>query len=107
MFAPQTMDLYHIETDRKGGYIEFAVRQIYRAEPSEAYRQIASVDTDAVLAKKRGRGASTTLRPFPVGRYHLLLNLKLSFRVQPNRTDIFVCVKLSKLAEHLFFIILN
>ena len=25
-------DLSHIETDRKGGYIEFAVRQIYRAE---------------------------------------------------------------------------
>ena len=32
MFASQTMDLYHIETDRKGGYIEFAARQIYRAE---------------------------------------------------------------------------
>jgi len=32
MFASQTMDLYHIETDRKGGYIEFAVRQIYRAK---------------------------------------------------------------------------
>ena len=28
--------------------------EIYRAEPSEAYRQIASVDTDAVLVKKRG-----------------------------------------------------
>ena len=55
MFASQTRDLYHIETDRKGGYIEFAVRQIYRAERSEAYRQIASVDTDAVLAKKRGQ----------------------------------------------------
>ena len=54
MFASQTRDLYHIETDRKGSYIEFAVRQIYRAEPSEAYRQIASVDTDAVLVKKRG-----------------------------------------------------
>ena len=40
------------------------------------------MDADAVLAKKRGRGVSTTLRPFPVGRYHLLLNLKLSFRVQ-------------------------
>ena len=26
MFASQTRDLYHIETDRKGGYIEFAVR---------------------------------------------------------------------------------
>ena len=52
MFASQTRDLYHIETDRKGSYIEFAVRQIYRAEPSEAYRQIASADTDAVLAKK-------------------------------------------------------
>ena len=47
-------DLYHIETDRKVGYIEFAVRQIYRAEQSEAYRPIASVDTDAVLVKKRG-----------------------------------------------------
>ena len=40
MFASQTRDLYHIETDRKGGYIEFATRQIYRAEQSEAYRQI-------------------------------------------------------------------
>ena len=49
MFTSQTRDLYHIETDRKGGYIEFAVRQIYRAEQSEAYRQIASVGTDAVL----------------------------------------------------------
>ena len=39
MFASQTRDLYHIETDHKGGYIEFAVRQIYRAEHSEAYRQ--------------------------------------------------------------------
>ena len=55
MFAPQTMDLYHIETDRKGGYIEFAVRQIYRAEPSEAYRQIASVDADALLTKPKLR----------------------------------------------------
>ena len=36
-----------------GGYIEFAARQIYRAEPGEAYRQIASVDTDAVLVKKK------------------------------------------------------
>ena len=52
MFASQTRDLYHIETVRKGGYIEFAVRQIYRAEPSEAYRQSASVDTDAVLVRK-------------------------------------------------------
>ena len=25
MFASQTRDLYHIETDRKGGYIKFAV----------------------------------------------------------------------------------
>ena len=36
MFASQTRDLYHIET---AGYIEFAVRQIYRAEQREAYRQ--------------------------------------------------------------------
>ena len=27
--------LNHIETDRKGGYIEFAERQIYRAERSD------------------------------------------------------------------------
>ena len=38
--------LYHIETDRRGGYIEFAARQIYRAEPSEAYRmRIAHIST--------------------------------------------------------------
>ena len=49
MFALQTRDLYHIETDRKGGYIEFARGQIYRAEQGEAYRQIVSLDTDAVL----------------------------------------------------------
>ena len=30
MFVSQTRDLYHIETDREGGYIEFAERQIYR-----------------------------------------------------------------------------
>ena len=35
MFASQTRDLYHIETNRKGGYIEFAARQIYRAKRSE------------------------------------------------------------------------
>ena len=38
MFASQTRDLYHIETDREGGYIEFAERQIYRVEHSESYR---------------------------------------------------------------------
>ena len=54
MFASQTRDLYHIETDRKGGYIEFARGQIYRAEKGEAYRQIASLDTDKVLVNKRG-----------------------------------------------------
>ena len=59
MFASQTRDLYHIETVRKGGYIEFAVRQIYRAEPSEAYRQIASVDTNAVLRKAELRTTKT------------------------------------------------
>ena len=59
MFAWQTRDLYHIETDRKGGYIEFARGQIYRAEPSEAYLQIAFVSTIVVLEKKRGRGAFT------------------------------------------------
>ena len=46
---------YHIETDRKGGYIEFAMGQIYQAERSEAYRQrmSASVDTNTVLIKKK------------------------------------------------------
>ena len=78
MFASQTRDLYHIETVRKGGYIEFAVRQIYRAEPSEAYRQIASVDTDAVLRKAELRTTTrlsffdqaikvTQAEPSPVG----------------------------------------
>ena len=28
---------YHIETDRKGGYIEFAMRQIYRGVAKQAY----------------------------------------------------------------------
>ena len=61
MFASQTRDLYHIETDRKGGYIEFAAGQIYRAEQGKAYRQIASADTDAVLVKKRGHRTQKTL----------------------------------------------
>ena len=53
-YVKSEKDLYHIETDRKGGYIEFAAGQIYRAEQGKAYRQIASADTDAVLVKKRG-----------------------------------------------------
>ena len=36
----------------------------------------ASVDTDVVLAKKRGRGVFITLRPFPVGRYRILFDLQ-------------------------------
>ena len=32
MFASQTRVLYHIEAERKNGYIEFAERQIYQAE---------------------------------------------------------------------------
>jgi hypothetical protein len=51
MFASQTRDLYHIETDRKGGYIEFAARQIYQSERSEAYRQIAAAYTNTLLFK--------------------------------------------------------
>ena len=39
MFVSQTRDLYHIETDREGGYIEFAEMQIYRVEHSETYRR--------------------------------------------------------------------
>ena len=63
MFASQTRNLYHIETDRKGGYIEFRSynERIYRAERSEAYRQIAFVSTNAVLViKKKGRGISNS-----------------------------------------------
>ena len=55
MFASQTWDLYHIETDRKGGYIEFAVRQIYLAEQSEVYRLIPSLSAGAVLIKEKRR----------------------------------------------------
>ena len=80
MFASQTRDLYHIETVRKGGYIEFAARQIYRAEPGEAYRQIAFVHTNAVLVKKRGRRIVKILCPLPVC---IIKFQKLSFRVHP------------------------
>ena len=92
MFALQTMDLYHIETDREGGYIEWMLAnasEIYRAEPSEAYRQIPSVDTDAVLVKKRGHRTQKRSMSFFVGRYHILINLKLSFRVQPYLQGVF------------------
>ena len=37
-FAREIEGEYHIETDREGGYIEFAERQIYRVEHSETYR---------------------------------------------------------------------
>ena len=37
-FARESEGEYHIETDREGGYIEFAERQIYRVEHSETYR---------------------------------------------------------------------
>ena len=35
---------------------------------SENFTKFALVATKAVLAKKRGRGVFTTLRPFPVDR---------------------------------------
>ena len=41
-------------------------QQIYRAERSEAYRQIEFAPTNTVFEKKRGQGVFTTLRPFPV-----------------------------------------
>ena len=63
-YVKSEKDLYHIETDRKGGYIEFAARQIYRAEQSEAYRPIASVGTGAVLVKKKGHRTFYILCPF-------------------------------------------
>lgn len=37
-FAREIEGEYHIETDREGGYIEFAERQIYRVEHGETYR---------------------------------------------------------------------
>ena len=61
MFATQTRDLYHIAINRKGDYIEFADRQIYRAERSEVYRQqIPSV-------KEKRTKSFKTLRPFLYG----------------------------------------
>ena len=42
-------DLYHIETDRKGGYIEFVARQIYRAKHID---KKLFMSVNAVLVKK-------------------------------------------------------
>ena len=64
-------DLYHIEFGVAKTY-RIATRQIYRAERSDGIStkiKIASVDTEAVLVKKKGRGILTISRPFPVGRY--------------------------------------
>ena len=64
-------DLYHIEFERSEN-ISNLLRGKY-IEPSEAtaYRQneIASLNTEAVLVKKKGREISAISRPFPVGRY--------------------------------------
>ena len=70
MFASQTRDLYHIETDRKGGYIEFAARQIYRAERSEAYRRMNNrICVHKYNAcTKRGRRIFYISPSFPIGR---------------------------------------
>ena len=63
--------LYHIATDRKGGYIAFERKRKYIAFATANISpdKLASVDTDAVIAKKSGRGDFTTLRPFSIGRY--------------------------------------
>jgi hypothetical protein len=57
-------DLYHIATDRKGGYIAFERslhgkprKYIAFAKANISPKKRASVSTEAVLAKKRGRGA--------------------------------------------------
>ena len=52
MFASQTRDLYHIETDRKGGYIEFAARQIYQTNSSCEYKHIAFQEKRTESVKK-------------------------------------------------------
>ena len=69
-YVKSEKDLYHIETDRKGGYIEFAARQIYRAERCAATRGISTnltfafVDTNAVLVKKKDRENEISLSFF-------------------------------------------
>ena len=51
-------DLYHIATDREGGYIAFERERKYIAfaKANISPQKRASVSTEAVLAKKRGRG---------------------------------------------------
>ena len=50
-------DLYHIATDRKGGYIAFERERKYIAFATAniSPNKIASVGTDAVLVKKKGQ----------------------------------------------------
>ena len=69
-------DLYHIEFERSEN-ISNLLQGKY-IEPNITYRvlrrhidkiKIASVNTKAVLAKKKGRGILAISRPFPVGKY--------------------------------------
>ena len=52
---------------------------------------MASVSTDAVLVKRKGRRIVKIPRPFPVGRLHILLSLKLSLRVRSLTPTLFIC----------------
>ena len=80
-------DLYHIEFERsenisnllQGKYIEpsgwgspkrrMSFGGSQRSDGISTKSKKASVDTEAVLVKKKGREISVISRPFPVGRY--------------------------------------
>ena len=58
-------DLYHIATDRKGGYIASSRERKYIAFAiaNISPNKIASVNTDAVLVKKRGQRLQFEVNP--------------------------------------------
>ena len=71
MLTCVSADLYHIEFERSENISNLPQSKYIESSKATTYRQhkIASVDTEAVLAKKKGRGILAILRPFPVGRY--------------------------------------
>jgi hypothetical protein len=53
MFASQTRDLYHIETDRKGGYIEFAAfANIFRKSANISSRAKRGISTNSICGHR-------------------------------------------------------
>ena len=77
-------DLYHIEFERSEN-ISNLLQGKYIEPSSERHIdkiKIASVDTEAVLVKKKGREISAIFRPFPmVGNVLYWISKKLSLRV--------------------------